>query len=204
LTCIGLVYPRQSREAVTPWGVPAPCCCHQEADHGRTDLRSLDASAFGTALSAHARGPAWRGRVGASDVAKSRKKRKKKIKRNALGCVDVGRRCKNASQCSSGICSGKKRKRKCRAHDQSTCQNGQDFCLGVEVACTATTGRPGECATTTGAASYCAVSSSCAVCVRDADCEPTHGVGAACTLCASECAGSTPNGTACSGLNVQA
>lgn len=142
--------------------------------------------------------------LGANGLAEAKNKRKKKVKRNALGCVDVGKLCKNASQCCSGICSGKKGKRKCQAHDQSSCQNGQDFCNGVEVACTATTGKSGVCLATTGAASYCAVSSACAVCVRDADCELTHGAGAACTVCTSECAGSTPNGTACSGLNIMA
>lgn len=42
-------------------------------------------------------------------VARKRHKqrRPKKAKSNAYGCVRVGKPCKNANQCCSGICEGK-------------------------------------------------------------------------------------------------
>ena len=62
---------------------------------------------------------------GQSQAKKKHKHKKKKVKRNDFGCVDVGKFCKNDGQCCSGICEGKKNKKKCKAHDQSTCQPGQ-------------------------------------------------------------------------------
>jgi hypothetical protein len=94
--------------------------------------------------------------VGLGGAAEAKKKKKKKkVKRNQFGCVNVGKFCKNDGQCCSGICKGKKGKKKCKRHDESTCQPGQDFCLGVSVPCTTTAGFNGECTTTTGKAPYC-------------------------------------------------
>src|SRR5262245_47150653 len=53
----------------------------------------------------------------ASDVATAKKRKKKRVKRNAFGCVNVGDFCQNANQCCSGICQGKKGKKRCQAHD---------------------------------------------------------------------------------------
>jgi hypothetical protein len=136
---------------------------------------------------------------------RKRKQKKKKIKPNDFGCVDVGRFCKNGGQCCSGICTGKKRKRKCRAHDERSCQPGQDSCAGAgaSISCTTTAGLKGQCVITTGKAAYCLGSGDCFACTRDSDCVPTFGAGAACIVCTSECSGVTPGSTACAGLAEQ-
>lgn len=127
------------------------------------------------------------------------KKKHKKVKRNSFGCVNVGKYCKNDGQCCSGICSGKKRKHKCKPHDERTCQSGQDFCHSVTTPCTTSADFEGLCAITTGKASYCFSDGGCFPCVKDKDCEPTFGTGAACVICA-DCLGETPTGTFCAGL----
>jgi hypothetical protein len=127
-------------------------------------------------------------------VAK-RKKRKKKIKRNEFGCVNVGNFCKDDGQCCSGICEGKK----CKGHDQGTCQLGQDVCAGDDAPCTQTAGGAGECLRTTGNAGYCAGEADIYPCTKDADCVPFCGPRAACIVCA-QCAEVNPNGTICAGL----
>ena len=136
------------------------------------------------------------GAIGISEVADAKKKNKKKVKKNEFGCVDVGRFCKNAGQCCSNICKGKKGKKKCKAHNESTCQNGQEGlgCGGVTVACQTPSGDLGQCDTTTGKAGYCNADGSCFACTKDADCIPQCGANAACALC-SNC----PGGFACFG-----
>lgn len=147
-------------------------------------------------------GAASLGTLGQIDLtnARKKKKKKKKVKRNDFDCVDVGKFCKNNSQCCSGICEGKKNKT-CKAHDQSTCQPGQDSCLGTEVQCATTTGAEGNCVTTTGKAPYCYNQSpgNCTQCSKDSDCVPLLGAGAACIVCAI-CLDQNPDGTACVGL----
>lgn len=137
---------------------------------------------------------------GLVDARKKRRKRKKKIKRNDFGCVNVGSFCKNSSQCCSGICDGKKGKKKCQAHNTSTCA-GTDGCSGEFVACTTVTGADGTCNVTTGNASYCVTSAVCFECTKDTHCEPICGDGAACLVCA-EC---VPLGiqTACASANAE-
>jgi hypothetical protein len=135
-------------------------------------------------------------------LAEARKHhRKKKVKTNEFGCVDVGKFCNHDKQCCSGVCAGKKGKGKGKAHDQSTCMAGQHVCLGTHVNCTTTNGLPGECITTTGKASYCFVDGRCVACAKDADCVPQFGAGAACVVCTTDCLGVTENSTACVGLN---
>lgn len=70
------------------------------------------------------------------------KKNKKKIKKNGFGRAYGRKYFKNGGQRCSGICQGKRDKKKCQAHDQSTCANGQqeDFCGGTDVACVSTSG----------------------------------------------------------------
>ena len=66
-----------------------------------------------------------------ADARKKRKRRKKakKAKPNAYDCLDVGDPCKNADHCCSGICQGKKGKKKCQAHGMGTCdQEGPGYC----------------------------------------------------------------------------
>jgi hypothetical protein len=123
---------------------------------------------------------------------RKKRKRKKKIKKNAFGCVNVGNVCKNSGQCCSGICQGKKGKKKCKAHNALDCPIGADTCL-EQIEC----GSTGECFLTTGAGSFCGLTSptECVVCAKDADCEALgFGVGAACAIC-NGC--ETPAVTAC-------
>ena len=133
--------------------------------------------------------------------ARHNKKRRKKVKVrfNDFGCVNVGGFCKNGGQCCSGICQGKKGKKgkkKCKAHNVSTCQPDDDTCLGAEVGCTTDIGDDGRCSRTTGNASYCEASGNCTACTKDADCVAVCGAGAACIVCAN-CPES--GGTACVG-----
>jgi hypothetical protein len=132
-------------------------------------------------------------------AAKKRKRKKKKAKFNEFGCVDVGNFCKNDDQCCSGICQGTKGKRKCKAHDQSTCQPGQDVCVDEASLCTTTAGTVGGCVRTTGNAGYCAGEADCIECAKDADCVPFCGAQGACIVCA-QCVEENARGTACVGL----
>lgn len=129
-------------------------------------------------------------------------KKKKKVKKNGFGCVDVGKYCKNDGQCCSGVCDGKK-KRKCKAHGASTCQPGQNSCLGVPAGCTTVTGAAGQCSATTGKASYCFTEAACFPCTKDTDCVAQFGAEAACIVCEIECGpenpGGNPKGTSCVG-----
>jgi hypothetical protein len=137
-------------------------------------------------------------------AAKKKRKRSKKVRRNDFGCVNVGSFCKNNGQCCSSICRGKKSKKKCTAHDQSTCQAGQTIedCGGaVDVLCTSSTGEEGLCVTTTGNAGYCFSGADCFPCAKDVDCEPFCGPGAACIVCAS-CVVEAGTATACVGPSL--
>jgi hypothetical protein len=139
--------------------------------------------------------------------AKKRHKRKKKIRRNNFGCVNVGRFCKNEAQCCSGICSGKKGKKKCRAHDTGGCTAEQDTCVDpAGSTCTTSTGYAGgKCTRTTGNASFCTnVLFACIECTKDSDCQQYCGPSAACVVCPDQCAGfsttiCTGTGTGCHG-----
>jgi hypothetical protein len=136
---------------------------------------------------------------------KHKHKKKKKVKFNDFGCVNVGNFCKNSGQCCSGICEGKKDKKKCQAHDQSTCQSGQTVadCGGADVVCTSTAGLDGQCFTTTGQSEFCSETATCFVCTKDADCHVLCDTNAACATCAA-CAGVQPGnvGTACAFANI--
>ena len=127
------------------------------------------------------------------------KKGKKKSKKNAFGCLDVGQRCAGKDgKCCSGICQGKKPKRgkkdksKCVAHDAGICIAEADTCTaGAEVRC-----NPSNpscfCTLTTGNAGFCAAFSGgpaghCRVCRKDTDCEPEFGEGAACIVLGGIC-----------------
>ncbi|MCA9876295.1 MAG: hypothetical protein KC442_00875 [Thermomicrobiales bacterium] len=132
--------------------------------------------------------------------AGARKKKKKNVKKNVFGCVDVGKHCQNAGQCCSGICQGKKGKKKCKAHGESTCVSGQSEtgCGGTSVACQTPSGDEGQCDTTTGNAGYCVADGLCFACKKDADCVSQCGADAACIQCAGpNCA--LQGGTACVG-----
>jgi hypothetical protein len=144
---------------------------------------------------------------GLTDAKKKHKhKKKKKVKFNDFGCVNVGNFCKNSGQCCSGICQGKKGKKKCQAHDQSTCQTGQNLgeCGGsANVTCTSTAGTAGVCLTTTGQGEFCADEAVCFVCATDADCRVLCDTNAACIACPA-CVGLQPGnvGTVCAFTNI--
>jgi hypothetical protein len=135
------------------------------------------------------------------DQATAKKKKRRKLERNAFGCVNVGGKCRGKdANCCSGICQGKKpRKGKkdkshCVAHDTGTgCQAGQrnQNCGGSDVLCTTSTGHSGICETTTGNAPYCMSSLACVPCAKDVDCQPHCGPQAACVPCSYYC--STPS-----------
>jgi hypothetical protein len=136
------------------------------------------------------------------------KKKRKKLERNAFGCVEVGGQCRGKdAACCSGMCQGRKPKKgekdtsRCVAHDASTCLAGQqeEFCGGTTtVSCTTSTGASGTCNVTTGKAPYCAYDGDCIACRKDADCRPGYGPAAACITCTG-CP--TTGGTACARPN---
>jgi hypothetical protein len=138
-------------------------------------------------------------------VGRKHKKRKKhkphrKPTFNAFGCVDIAGFCQHGKQCCSGLCQGKKDRKTCRPHDQSTCQVGQTRvqCGGAEnVPCTTSNGEPrGLCHTTTGNSAICATFANCTACRKDADCRDLCGLQSACVPCVI-CA----SGTACVGVD---
>jgi hypothetical protein len=114
------------------------------------------------------------------------------------GCKNVGKKCKKKKDCCSGICKGKKGKKRCKAHDSGGCQPTAGT-SGQNIACTTSTGEMGTCFTTTGNAGYCANDGECFPCTRDADCRPYCGTQAACVrsdFClAGACFG--PSGSSC-------
>ena len=133
-----------------------------------------------------------------SDVGTA-KKRKKKVEFNEFNCVNVGNFCKHDDQCCSGICQGKKGKRKCRAHDGgSGCQAGQaEGCAGDLGNCISSTGLQGSCDTTTGNAGYCGLGFRCADCSKDVECQDLCGLAAAVCIKCPDCAGPGTLQTAC-------
>lgn len=118
------------------------------------------------------------------------------------GCKDVGKKCKNAGQCCSGVCKGKKKKKRCKAHDTGGCLAGQQEtnCGGADVECTTSAGEPGACDTTTGNGGFCTFDRSCFPCTKDADCRAFCGPDAACIQCDPLCG--AEGGTACAGPDL--
>jgi hypothetical protein len=111
-------------------------------------------------------------------------KKRNKPKKNAFGCLNVGKKCNGKDRkCCSGICKGKrprkgkKDKSTCVAHNVGGCQAGQDSNRGEQVPC----GVVGICLRTTGKASFCGVSGlECGDCRKDSECVGRLGPGAAC------------------------
>ena len=169
-------------------------------DHFDAITRSLGAAAsrrsFGRVLAGGGLGALLSSAFGA--LAVDAKQRKKKLQKNAFGCVDVGKPCagKN-SKCCSGLCQGKKPKQgkrdksKCVAHNAGICIAEADSCTVGEVQC-----NPSNpscfCTLTTGNAGFCAAFSGgpaghCRVCRKDTDCEAEFGEGAACLVLGGIC-----------------
>lgn len=149
------------------------------------------------------------GWLGVGEIAakkKGKNKKKKKAKPNEFGCLEVGDACKSEEQCCSGICEGKKGKRRCGAHGAGTCeQEGSGVC---------TADNPGSlrcnneinclCLQTTAGSIFCGEGGNtgldvCADCQTDADCEALgHPAGSACIpVFEGECAGICESGMAC-------
>ena len=146
-----------------------------------------------------------------AEARKKNKKKEKKPKSNAFGCLDVGQACRGKdATCCSGICQGKKPKKgkkdesKCVAHNAGICSADSDSCnSGVAVACNA--GDPTcFCVLTTGNAGFCGqftagTDGHCRFCSKDTDCQAEFGAGAACVFlgraCTAICAAT--GGTAC-------
>jgi len=129
----------------------------------------------------------------------SGKDKKKPLVFNALGCIDVGGRCRgNSANCCSGICQGKKPKKgkkdksRCVAHNVGSCLPGQNAFPPAPC------GTDGLCAATTGKAMFCGTEFGvCADCTKDTDCVETAGLGAACIIVPGQCA--SIGGRACCG-----
>jgi hypothetical protein len=122
----------------------------------------------------------------------------------AAGCKRVDEPCKRAGQCCSGICNGKRGKKKCRGHGAGTCKRNQDVC--------ATSFPEGErcnneanclCLQTTSGTSFCANPGSngvaCTNCKRDADCRQLgFPEGSACVVVSTGwCSGTCASGRGC-------
>lgn len=129
--------------------------------------------------------------VAAAEAVAARRRHRRKPRRNEFGCVNVGGICKNAGQCCSGVCRGKKGKKRCRAHDTGGCAAGQRDvnCGGQDVPCTSATGLSGVCETTTGNAPYCASGLWVVPCATDRECRRYCGPRAACLRCGYYSAG---------------
>lgn len=134
-----------------------------------------------------------------------KERRKKNVTFNDFGCVNVGGFCKNAEQCCSGICEGKKDKRKCKAHGTGACdQEGPGLCTSPNpelLKCN--NSNDCACIRTTAGSNFCysvlAGGSDCADCQQDADCEALgFPPGSACAPTSEGgCAGLCESGMAC-------
>jgi hypothetical protein len=124
------------------------------------------------------------------------------VEAGAAGCATNGKSCQRADQCCSGVCKGKRGKKKCRAHGMGTCKQGQNVCTAADphllrcnniAAC--------GCFRTTAGSPFCgnSFSTTCADCRRDGDCAALgFPAGSACVaLDVGACAGDCPSGTAC-------
>lgn len=137
----------------------------------------------------------------AANRKRKRKNKKKKAKPNAFGCLSVNKICKNAEQCCSGICDGKKGKRKCRAHDTGTCrQHVAGVCqTGTPFGPTCNNRADCHCFRSTAGSNVCSLGAPCADCQTDADCLALKfPPGTACApISEGLCAGMCETGMAC-------
>jgi hypothetical protein len=164
----------------------------------RDVLRGLAGTGLGLGM---ARWPAG------ADATKTRRRKPKPTqgKPNAYGCLEVGAPCTREDQCCSGICEGKKGKRRCRAHGTGTCdQDAPGLCTAPNPALLKCN-NSGDCACirTTAGSNFCysvlAGAGDCADCQQDADCAALDfPLGSACApTTAGGCAGLCETGMAC-------
>jgi hypothetical protein len=163
-------------------------------------IRSLTGSRRSLVSGALAVTAGWLGISGANAKKKHKhkhKKRKPKAKPNAFGCLNVGDACQSEEQCCSGICEGKKGKRKCVAHNASVCGTDTDLCTTGQLTLCNVTSPSSACVVTTGQAGFCGDFTDggdklCRDCRKDTDCQEEFGAGAACVsyggICAPLCA----------------
>jgi hypothetical protein len=143
----------------------------------------------------------WVG-VSTGEAKKKHKHKAKKANPNEFGCISVGKTCKNAEQCCSGACEGKKGKKRCRAHDTGTCdQNVDGICEADDLAQTLC-GDTCACIRTTAGSNVCfdpGAGSDCADCQKDADCQALgFPAGSACAPSTGiNCAGACESGMLC-------
>lgn len=109
-------------------------------------------------------------------TARRRKPRKPRAQPNEFGCVDAGKPCQNNGSCCSGVCKGKKGRKRCQAHHTGTCkQGGAGHCLESSVE-TCNDRTDCACVRTTSGSDVCVQTAPsgfdyCADCARDTDCE---------------------------------
>jgi hypothetical protein len=106
-------------------------------------------------------------------------------------CKRIGKPCKRSRQCCSGICSGRKGRKKCREHDVGTCPAGSNSCeLGVRIACNGD--ESCGCFGTRGGGRFCGNGElfACVACTRDAECTARgFPPGSACIALSGPCLG---------------
>jgi hypothetical protein len=77
----------------------------------------------------------------------------------AAGCLANGKRCARANECCSGMCRGRKGKKRCRpAPGQGSCTIDKDACsgAGARATCSAGSGADCVCFRRTNGAAFCA------------------------------------------------
>ena len=154
--------------------------------------------------------------AGAKPHKRHGKRKKKPLRFNEFGCLNVGARCRGKDDlCCSGICHGKKPrkgakdKRRCVAHHVAGCTVARDICTtdNKPLSRCNPANMDAYCATTTGNGPFCAnfglpLGAVCQVCVRDVDCLAFgYPPGSACVLIGggvcNQCIAEGTEGRAC-------
>jgi hypothetical protein len=145
--------------------------------------------------------------VVAARKKRQHKNKEKKARPNAFGCLEVGDPCKNATQCCSGSCDGRKGNKRCRAHDTGVCdQEAPGYCESASPFQTRCNNQSNcFCTRTTAGSNICGTvnaPSVCTDCKKDADCEALGlPLGSACVpFSEGNCAGNCEGGMACMAL----
>ncbi len=152
----------------------------------------MDAHPFDAAIRARSTTATRRGVFGLAAVLaalapaiRAPAKPARKPRRNAFGCVDVGKPCRGKDRsCCSGICSGPKPKKggkdrsRCAAHHEGGCTPSRSLCSTGSAASYCRPGDPtAVCVATTGKAGFCASNAglvpevNCRACRTDRQCE---------------------------------
>jgi len=104
----------------------------------------------------------------------------------AATCLATGKACKRGSQCCSGLCKGKKGKKKCRPVPfQSLCTTRISVCLrdDLTISDCGLGSLVCDCQVTTAGRAFCSdsgIDSSDCDCASDQECQARLGAGAAC------------------------